>query len=328
MSEQTPQTETASFSTVESVIQTYYNFNTCWKQKDGREEIKKYLQSRFNAELLSCLERVEECLSIPWLDPVTPSLDISANNSTKHNSNNSTLSPTSSVGDMDTISDHCDLTSISEDLSSSSLTLSSTSSNLTDYIQFSNSGTVGLNSSLIDSTLLKDIFMKSINLYKDFLSEHSQQSVNINSKLRNSFKEMNYKVIELLNKLTKTKEIVEKTQYFEVCDLMFTNFKQLYTEIMCQFKTEIFPNFKNTENFRTFILTKVIDISQRGETDIETFLKNNELQEYCKLFKKKKLLKLSQIQNFSSDDYRNLGIKKLGHIKRLVRIVNSHFLQN
>ena len=59
---------------------------------------------------------------------------------------------------------------------------------------------------------------------------------------------------------------------------------------------------------------------------ITQFLDINDLSEYEKTFKKKKLLKLSDIKHMTDqNDFKNLGITKLGHQKRLARLVRQSF---
>ncbi|KAF0971694.1 hypothetical protein FDP41_009917 [Naegleria fowleri] len=117
----------------------------------------------------------------------------------------------------------------------------------------------------------------------------------------------------------------------------------LFISVQIQFKNEIMPHFKKTEEFKTFLLTKLIELSSQpqqasesqtcfslspGKVLIQDFLtQNGELSEYCKAFSKKNLITMEQIRNFTSDDFRDkIGIKKIGHLKRMVRLTREHFM--
>ncbi|KAF0971695.1 hypothetical protein FDP41_009918 [Naegleria fowleri] len=119
----------------------------------------------------------------------------------------------------------------------------------------------------------------------------------------------------------------------------------LFISVQIQFKNEIMPHFKKTEDFKTFLLTKLIELSSQpqqasesqtcfslspGKVLIQDFLtQNGELSEYCKAFSKKNLITMEQIRNFTSDDFRDkIGIKKIGHLKRMVRLTGEHFITN
>jgi len=103
-----------------------------------------------------------------------------------------------------------------------------------------------------------------------------------------------------------------------------------------QFKNEIMPEFWKTKEMQTFLLEKLIELSSFDVTDqikelnpgdslIADFLVENELDEYRKIFSKKKLLIMEQIRFFTQEDFRDIGIKKIGHLKRIVRTVAEHF---
>ncbi|KAG2375115.1 hypothetical protein C9374_010119 [Naegleria lovaniensis] len=122
----------------------------------------------------------------------------------------------------------------------------------------------------------------------------------------------------------------------------------LFINVQVQFKNEIMPHFKKTQEFKTFVLEKLIELSNNqqqqpqeilsplnspstlspGEVLIQDFLtQNGELAEYCKPFAKKNLTTMDQIRNFTSDDFRDkIGIKKIGHLKRIVRLTKEHFM--
>ncbi|KAF0978509.1 hypothetical protein FDP41_002329 [Naegleria fowleri] len=104
----------------------------------------------------------------------------------------------------------------------------------------------------------------------------------------------------------------------------------LTTVVMLQFNNEIMPHFKKTEEFKTFIIAKLIELSsQEGgcgvNTRIEDILNQNELSEYVKTFSKMKLIRMEQIKDFTSNDLREkIGVKKVGHLKRIERLISEY----
>ncbi|KAL9652551.1 hypothetical protein ABK040_000121 [Willaertia magna] len=213
-----------------NIVKQYNTFESCWQQRDGREQIHIYLKERFNEELLLCLEMTERNMT--------------------------------------------------------TLTVFDKNNNELVIIQFKE-------------------------LYNQFVSNSAQQCVNICGRLRDKF----------------TKEfiaIIDTTNNYEIkTEKLNKLYSSLKKELIIQFKTEIFPSLKKLETFQIFLLSKIIEATTEPEIEIETVLKTNEMEEYCKLFSKKKLMYLSQLKEYTSDDYRKLGIKKLGHIKRLLRIVKQ-----
>jgi len=84
--------------------------------------------------------------------------------------------------------------------------------------------------------------------------------------------------------------------------------------------------------------SKQTGVDNPGQIDIEVILSQNDLSEYGKRFqkdlteygkrfKKKKLTKMEQIQHYSEEEFKKLGIKKLGHLKRILRVTKLHFSQ-
>ncbi|KAL9656703.1 hypothetical protein ABK040_002970 [Willaertia magna] len=237
------------------IFNTYNRFETCWKQDDGKEQIRLYLKDRMNEELLLCLQSLEVHQEI---------------------------------------------------------------------IQYLLKHIKELDSNNIN---LRDVYNKNIvnsfyEMYNNFVIDNCSNCINIDFKLREKFNN--------LHCIIQNYKSIEKSLTFEILENILTVFKQLHIKLVYQFKTEIFPNLKRTERFQTFVLSKVIEFSQQKDEDvkIDLVLKANDLEEYCKLFQKKKLVYMSQLHSFEKDSFRELGIKKLGHILRLTRIVKQHFVNN
>ncbi|KAL9647466.1 hypothetical protein ABK040_006827 [Willaertia magna] len=108
----------------------------------------------------------------------------------------------------------------------------------------------------------------------------------------------------------------------------------LVKEVLVQMKQESFVMFLECEECSHYILTKLIDFSnkQQNQNDItvQDFLSMNELEEYTKLFVKKKIIHLSQLkQHCNNDDLKQflkeyIGIKKIGHQLKLVRLLKQY----
>ncbi|KAG2392368.1 hypothetical protein C9374_012620 [Naegleria lovaniensis] len=103
----------------------------------------------------------------------------------------------------------------------------------------------------------------------------------------------------------------------------------LNTIVILQYNNEIMPHFTKTEEFKTLIIGKLIEYSSQESWDentlIEHVLKQNDLSEYVKSFSKMKLFRMEQIRQFSTSDLKEkIGVKKLGHLKRLERLINDY----
>jgi len=192
-------------------------------------------------------------------------------------------------------------------------------------------------------------------IYSQFIDPHSQFCINIESTIRSKCVKLHPKV----EGVTTEEEAISLVKDIDDC------LEILHFSVSLQIKTEIFSQFKKTEEFQTFILSKIIELqgqraweeleSQNPSTDspstsstfflfkkkiitpqlsaikrfeekpIEDFLHENEMSEYVKQFKRKKLTTLSQIQNFTVDDYLKLGVIKVTHQTRLIRLVGQYF---
>ncbi|KAG2375150.1 hypothetical protein C9374_010154 [Naegleria lovaniensis] len=200
-------------------------------------------------------------------------------------------------------------------------------------------------------------------IYNQFIDTDSQFCMNIDSAIRNKFVKLNPRVAQVTNE---DEAIAIANEIDECLDV-------LHFSVTLQMKTEIFSQFKKTEEFQTFILSKIIELqgkkawddlerqsspvlgsspvkasSSAGgggffslfkknkqpqnsiikrfeEKSIEEFLIENELSEYCSQFKKKKLNNMSQIQDYTCEDYLKVGVVKGSHQARLVRLVGQYF---
>ena len=131
--------------------------------------------------------------------------------------------------------------------------------------------------------------------------------------------------------------------------------KTILNLIEYQFNVEILPQFKKSPEYSTFIISKVIEFgnqqedlqsnSSEDETSsnneesissfnddhdktrtIEQILQEGNMTEHFKSFQKKKLVYLYQIKNFTTQDFKDkIGIKKIGHLKRIVRLINHYY---
>ncbi|KAL9649073.1 hypothetical protein ABK040_008450 [Willaertia magna] len=150
-------------------------------------------------------------------------------------------------------------------------------------------------------------------LEKDFLTESSNQQVNVKA---------NY-----IKQLRKLKEDKKQENRDELMQWLVS----IYTEILFQLKYEVFKAFKRTEEFQLWVLDKIIAFSTFQEKvlnasiSVSEFLEVNELCEYVKLFKKKKLIELWQLKGYDQNQFKELGITKIGHQKKLARIVKQYF---
>ncbi|EFC42519.1 hypothetical protein NAEGRDRAFT_80384 [Naegleria gruberi] len=171
-------------------------------------------------------------------------------------------------------------------------------------------------------------------IYENFVNFESLTCMNIASSIRESFTQT-LKEVQVLSQ----DEIPNQT----LCERMEKCLDTLLFNIQLQFNNEIMTHFKKSSEFKTFVITKLIELSASetssimedmektsprtpGEHLISNILVDNEMEEYSKTFTKKKLVTLDQIRHFTADDYRDkIGMKKIGHLKRIVRVVNEHF---
>lgn len=172
-------------------------------------------------------------------------------------------------------------------------------------------------------------------IYENFVNYESLTCMNIASSIREQFTQTLKEVV-----LLKQDEIPKQA----LCEKMEKCLDNLLFNIQLQFNNEIMTHFKKSSEFRTFVITKLIELSASetssimddlsektsprspGEYLISNILAENEMEEYSKTFAKKKLVTLEQIRHFTADDYRDkIGMKKIGHLKRIVRVVNEHF---
>ncbi|KAF0971693.1 hypothetical protein FDP41_009916 [Naegleria fowleri] len=191
-------------------------------------------------------------------------------------------------------------------------------------------------------------------VYHEFLNFESVTCMNVPASVREQFvnvwneKEIICKSLDVLslstdscNSNTACHNVA--TISLELAQKMRKCLDDLFISVQIQFKNEIMPHFKKTEDFKTFLLTKLIELSSQPQQDsnpsnsaslspetvlIQDFLtQNGELSKYCKAFSKKNLITMEQIRNFTSDDFRDkIGIKKIGHLKRMVRLTRQHFM--
>ncbi|KAG2388052.1 hypothetical protein C9374_000902 [Naegleria lovaniensis] len=100
-----------------------------------------------------------------------------------------------------------------------------------------------------------------------------------------------------------------------------------------QFNNEILINFKKDQEFTTFLLSRVIAWSNESgvasslfnaSSTIDEILQAYDMMEYSKSFAKRKLSSVDQIKNFTTQDFKDkIGIKKVGHLKRIVRVIQE-----
>jgi len=190
-------------------------------------------------------------------------------------------------------------------------------------------------------------------IYSQFIVSDSQFCINIDSSIRNKFVKLEPRVTCIT-----TEEDAQKIAS-EIEDCLDI----LHFTVTLQIKTEIFSQFKKTEDFQTFILSKIIELQGKKtweelerqqltetivptsksffsflkkkpqqhsmvkkfeEKSVEEFLIENELSEYTTQFKKKKLHNMAQLQDFTCEDYLKLGVIKVTHQTRLVRLVGQY----
>jgi len=290
-------TSTSDFANVPELLKTYSNFESFIQQQDGKQRLKEYLEKLRNGEQLVFIEVME---------PIMNRCNV--------------LNGDELVGDEDE----------EEDLSIGSLSQSS----LTNLVDGGNNQTT--TNILMEQlkqqqdrtryeNLTRKIFCDEKFDYKtvsftrlckmvhdQFLDDGCRYELNISSKLKKNVK----KVVDNLEGLS-----VEEQE-----DAAAKAIKKLHNEVLSQMKVEVFNHLRNTEDFKVWLLSKAIEFSQKEEQiPIEDFLKENEMEENWPLFKKKKLLVMKDIRDLTEEDLRKLGIKKLGHIKRIFRKKNEHF---
>ncbi|KAL9644899.1 hypothetical protein ABK040_005379 [Willaertia magna] len=166
---------------------------------------------------------------------------------------------------------------------------------------------------LFSNNVYYELFLQFKELYTSFIVNSSTHCVNIAGSLREDFTK-EYNLLINNETMSNANRFLEKTKKL---------YQSLKKELLIQLNTEIFPLLKQQESFKLFILSKIIEANTEPEIEINSFLKTNEMDEYCKLFKKRKLIYLSQLQEFSGDDLREVGITKLGHVKKLLRLIKQ-----
>ena len=191
-----------------------------------------------------------------------------------------------------------------------------------------------------------------IEFYREFINVNSNKSLNLPSQVIQQ-------AFDLYQQLTCTK-VISNHQLFSL--KIESIMKNIFNLIEYQIDIEILPQFRKSTEYKTYILEKVIELgsdnpqqpsglssSQRGSchdltahlddalsdsdqdqldksTTIEHMLKEGNMLEHLKAFQKKKLIHLYQIKDFTTQDLKDkIGIKKIGHLKRIVRLVSQHF---
>ncbi|KAL9642641.1 hypothetical protein ABK040_009720 [Willaertia magna] len=207
--------------------------------------------------------------------------------------------------------------------------------------------------------LLNDLFLQYCELFNNFIINTSKMCVNIAGTLRDAFTIEYQHILNILQNTqnnnthssslqnniqnntqsNNTQNNIQNTQntqnnlqnYFihNFKDLKQTieQIKKLYSllkkELLTQFSTEVFPLLIQQDSFKLFLLSKILEASTEPEIEIVTVLKTHDMEEYTKIFTKKKLKYMSQLREFTADDLRNFGIKKLGHVKRLLKLIKN-----
>src|SRR3989338_6574277 len=87
-------------------------------------------------------------------------------------------------------------------------------------------------------------------IYSQFIDTNSQFCINIDSSIRNKFVRLNPRV----NGVTTEEEASLLIKEIDEC------LDTLHFSVSLQVKTEIFSQFKKTEEFQTFILSKIIEL--------------------------------------------------------------------
>ena len=149
-------------------------------------------------------------------------------------------------------------------------------------------------------------------LYQEFLLDNSKYQLNVTNKYKKEYET-----------LTEKKESMLKHLEW---------FNKLYNEILIQINTETFGMMKKTEEFQVWLLTKALEwLTQNQKSEsmpISEFLAINDLSEYEKMFKKKKLTEMSHIKHMTDQaEFKQLGVTKLGHQKKLARLVRQFFTE-
>ncbi|KAG2378772.1 hypothetical protein C9374_007920 [Naegleria lovaniensis] len=305
------------FSNVSDLLKTYNNFESFIQQHDGKQRLKEYLESLRNEEQLLFVEIME-----PFM---TRNLEIL--NKENINSSSRTCEPSLQNQHVSTSTRDWSEKSNSYYYYYSELIMNQENewpSN--DIIMESvknasrhRHGHLQPSSSLMNQTMLMNLDINTTNsegephwtslcqvVFTQFLKDDSPHQLNVSSKLKTNVKQASLSNCEQEAKKALT---------------------TLYHEVLSQMKEEAFHHLRKSEDFKIWILSKAIEFSQKAEQySVQTFLEENEMAENWPLFKKKKLCTMKDIREMTEDDFRKLGVKKLGHLKRLVRKTTEHFM--
>ncbi|EFC39271.1 predicted protein [Naegleria gruberi] len=280
-------TSDSDFATVSELLKTYNNFESFIQQNDGKQRLKEYLESARNDEQLVFIEALEPWFSKnPKIQHRISSCDEELDESDSSDSN--------SVGSLNSNLSNVMMTCLENDeIFVDKLMNIKVIDNATEKV-FGNVDIQHL--SYLDISLI---------VVEKFLNDDSQFELNVSSKTKAA-----------VNKAAKEQDESEAKKVL----------KTLYQSVLSQMKEEVFNHLRKTEDFKIWVLSKAIEFSQKEEQkSVEEFLKENHMDENWSLFKKKKLLVMKDIRDMTEEDYKKLGVKKLGHVKRLVRKTAEHF---
>ncbi|KAF0983085.1 hypothetical protein FDP41_011063 [Naegleria fowleri] len=299
------------FSNVSDLLKTYNNFESFIQQNDGKQRLKEYLESSRNEEQLLFVEIME-----PYMAVLNPKVSCSTFPTNNNNNNNGKTSVDVSLNS---------LTENDIEWSSSNEIIMESVKNVSrrrrpshhqynpqhpqhPYNHHHHSLVQPSSSSLIqqedDSPHWTFLDLCKI-VFTQFLQDDSPYELNVSSKLKASVKKA---------LISNSEEEAKKS------------LKSLYHQVLSQMKEEAFKHLRQSEDFKIWVLSKAIDFSQKAEQhSVQSFLEENEMAENWSLFKKKKLFVMKDIRDMTEEDFRKLGVKKLGHVKRLVRRTMEHF---
>ncbi|EFC43210.1 predicted protein [Naegleria gruberi] len=173
------------------------------------------------------------------------------------------------------------------------------------------------------------------NFYNTFIDMESKTCVNLPSAIR----QLAQSVYQSSTSFSPSRK--ENISHLTTIESIDRCMEKIDLALKMQFNNEIMPTFKKTPEFITFLLTRVIELSNESSPVVsiqtskpptylvEDMLNANEMGEYVKVFAKKKLITVDQLKNFTTDDYRDkFNIKKIGHLKRISRLVNEYCTNN
>ncbi|KAG2383414.1 hypothetical protein C9374_004085 [Naegleria lovaniensis] len=297
-----PLADSTANSSVSNIVKSYYSIENILDHPDGRSLLREFMKKRCNEELFLYLEVVRAFEKI-------------IKQSEKYRRRSSCCDPASTTP--------CSVVSPYSPVDSPRISNILTATN---------------------AVVLTEEFLKLKEfklIYEQFVSLNSPHCMNIDHAMRDRldvvYKQMNEKSntdgqqVVGNQSLVGRSEILLHTMASSMFDKISESLNMLRVTIELQFKNEIFPQFKKTQEFQNLILSKMIEqcsentMALKGRALIEMVLVEYQLQQVAKFFRKRKLVTMSQIQDYSVEDFKNIGISKIRHVQRLCQMVKNHF---